>query len=382
MVLLCTFCAFFLSPLHVFASQDSEEVASSITSTKAYVYDFETGQVLLDKGSKERIYPASLTKIMTALVTLESGVDVNTPVTITEEMVDGLAEANASIVGYSVGEAPTVYDLLYGTLLPSGADAVNALAFTVSGSIEGFVEKMNQKAEELHMDSTHFVNPTGLHEDNHYSTCRDIAILLQEALKNDTFKTIFCTQEYTDSLGHTMEATINNSVQAYSISLPGFEGDKTGYTDEAGHCMASYSELNGMQILIVTADAQTDYFSPDHLFDASSILDWLNTNYSRKTIYTEGDLLSSYEGKKVIGKDKEEIPYASSLSLDVRNDATITVENDVAAAYTLKNDTQEKTASITVCSDGETIYTTSQEFTVPKVKGFFNTILTFFRDLF
>ena len=172
-VLACAFSA--IQPVH--ASYDSEETSQSIVSEKAYVYDFETGQVLLDKGSTDRIYPASMTKIMTALVALNSGYDLSTPVTITSAMVEGLAEANASIVGYYIGDTPTMMDLLYGTILPSGADAVNALAYTIAGSIDSYVNMMNQEAQKLGMNDTHFVTPTGLHDDNHYSTCRDIAIL-------------------------------------------------------------------------------------------------------------------------------------------------------------------------------------------------------------
>lgn len=377
-VLACAFSA--IQPVH--ASYDSEETSQSIVSEKAYVYDFETGQVLLDKGSTDRIYPASMTKIMTALVALNSGYDLSTPVTITSAMVEGLAEANASIVGYYIGDTPTMMDLLYGTILPSGADAVNALAYTIAGSIDSYVNMMNQEAQKLGMNDTHFVTPTGLHDDNHYSTCRDIAILLEEALKNDTFRTIFNTREYTDSLGYTMQATINSPLAAYPVDLPGFEGDKTGYTDEAGHCMASYAVLNGMQVITVTAQALTDWYSYDHIWDTSTILTWLSSNYSRKTLYNEGDIIAQYYGKKVIGQESEEVSLAEPISLDVRNDASISLDTDVKEEYTLHNDPSEKTATITIYSDGEQIYSTQQEFTVPKVPDFINKFLTFFRDLF
>ena len=225
----------------------------SLQSDDAYVIDAENGQVLLDQNSEAKIYPASMTKIMTAVVVLESGLSLDQTVTITDEMLDGLYEAEAAVVGYSAGDTPTVRDLLYGALLPSGADAVNALAYAASGSIDKFVEAMNQKAEELGMNNTHFVNPTGLHDENHYSTCKDIATLTNYAVQNETFREIFSSSSYTDTLGNLMYSTVAGAIERDHISLPGFVGDKTGYTDDAGNCMASYSELNGMKIIIVTA---------------------------------------------------------------------------------------------------------------------------------
>ena len=322
-----------------------------------------------------------MTKIMTAVVVLESGLSLDQTVTITDEMLDGLYEAEAAVVGYSAGDTPTVRDLLYGALLPSGADAVNALAYAASGSIDKFVEAMNQKAEELGMDNTHFVNPTGLHDENHYSTCKDIATLTNYAVQNETFRDIFSSSSYTDTLGNLMYSTVAGAIERDHISLPGFVGDKTGYTDDAGHCMASYSELNGMKIIIVTAHAMTDIYATSHLQDASTILNALNS-WSRKTVVSTGDTLGSYTAEKVIGRMEETITSSEDITADVPDDAKIAVTTDLANSYTATNQDQTKQLNITVTADGKTVAETAQTFTIPKTNDFFNRILIFFRDLF
>ncbi len=363
--------------------QYNEELSKQLSSEYAYVYDIETKQVLFQKGdSEETIYPASLTKMMTAILAMESIDDLNQTITITQEMLDGLVEANASVVGYEVGQTPTVMDLLYGALLPSGADACNALVAITYGSEEAFVAAMNEKATELGMTGTHFVNTTGLHEDDHYSTTSDMAILTEYCLQNETFKEIFCAKTYTDTQGNYMYATVQPYLEWYDYNLPGFLGDKTGYTDEAGHCMSSYVELNGMKLVVVTAQAMTGMYSDEHLTDAEAILTWLEETYTRQTVLNEGELLSTYTAKEVIGSIDSEIYSTVPIEADIKNNSEITVSTDALDTYTVKNEEQTETVTISILMDGETILTEEQNFTVPKTDDFFNKILIFFRDLF
>lgn len=372
----------FTKPSVIQASEDSDTTAASLISQYAYVYDPDTQQVLLDKAADEKMYPASMTKIMTAVVVLDNNPDLAATVTITDEMLAGLYEANASVVGYSAGAAPTVNDLLYGTILPSGADAVNALAFYTAGSIEAFVEMMNAKAAELGMSGTHFVNPTGLHDDNHYSTCHDIAVLLEYALQNETFRTVFEAETYTDTTGITMEATVLPYTAANQIAMPGFLGDKTGYTLEAGHCMASYSELNGMRIITITAQGMTGMYEPSHVYDASTILTWLSDNYERKTVLENNTELKTFTASEVIGEKEVTVYNSEEVSLDVRNDAEITVTTDIPEQVDVKNEKQVKTATVSILSNGEEISSHTEQYTVPSSDDIFNKILIFLRDLF
>ena len=144
----------------------------SLNSEHVIVVDLEDMQTLYEKKANEKIYPASITKALTAIVALDSIQDLNKKVTITKEDLAGLAEANASVAGLKINEKVTYEDLLYALILPSGADGANALANNLAGSVSNFVSNMNKKAQALGMTNTHFVNPTGLHNKNHYKHCR------------------------------------------------------------------------------------------------------------------------------------------------------------------------------------------------------------------
>ena len=146
-----------------------------LNSPHAILLRADSGEVLAEKDADSTIYPASMTKMMTALLAIEANPDLDTPVTLPEEIFPALQAQNASLAGFQPGETATVRDLLYGAMLPSGAECCEALAREVSGSEEAFVARMNQKAAELGMTATHFCNPTGLHDPEHVSTVRDMA---------------------------------------------------------------------------------------------------------------------------------------------------------------------------------------------------------------
>ena len=217
---------------------------------------------MMNLGGDERIYPASM----------------NETITVPEDIFEGLTAQDASVAGFNPYEQPTVRDLLYGVLLPSGADACETLARAVGGSEEGFVAMMNQKAEELGLTNTHFENCTGLHNDNHYSTCRDIAVL-----KSDTFREIVTREVYTTEAtashpeGITLYDTMLHRFTSYEMSTTlengaVIEGGKTGFTDEAGQCLVSFAEYGGEEYILVTAEAMTDSGSAvDSIADASTV---------------------------------------------------------------------------------------------------------------
>ena len=168
-----------------------------LVSPYAILVDADSGEAVAEKKADVSIYPASMTKVMTALLALEANPDVEQPVTLPEDIFPELRAEGASMAGFRPGETATVRDLLYGALLPSGAECCEALAREVSGSEEAFVELMNQKAAELGMRSTHFCNPTGLHDPEHVSTVRDMARLLRAAMQNETFRAVLSAGRYT-----------------------------------------------------------------------------------------------------------------------------------------------------------------------------------------
>lgn len=257
------------------AQTSSEQVSSAppptitvtftdLNSDYALLTRLSDGLVVYEQQTDEQAYPASLTKMMTAIVAIESIDDLETEITLSSDIFPPLREASASLAGFSAGETLTALDLLYGALLPSGAECCVGLAEYISGSEEAFVEKMNAKAAELGMTGTHFVNATGLHDDAHYSTARDLTKLLSYALENDTFRTIFTTRRY--SIPPTNKH--KNGVTLYSSTLQNIEttvidggtllGGKTGYTKKAGQCLASLAEKDGEEYILITFHAQND----------------------------------------------------------------------------------------------------------------------------
>lgn len=234
---------------------------TGINSSYAVLMQVKNGKVIGSINGEEQMYPASMTKIMTAVVAMENLSDLNQEIMITNEMVADLYAQDAMQAGFQPGESVRAIDLLYGVMLPSGAECCVALAETVGGTRDGFVEMMNQKAEEIGMKGTHFCDTTGLHAPNHYSTAKDIALLMKYALKNDTFREIIespwhstpGTNIHPD--GITFYSTMLKNLSDTTVIDGQILGGKTGYTDAAGHCLASFAEIDGVEYILVTAGA-------------------------------------------------------------------------------------------------------------------------------
>ena len=234
---------------------------SGINSSYAILMQAGSGKVVGDINGETQMYPASMTKIMTTIVAIENLSDLKQEITLTNDMVADLYAQDATQAGFQPGETVQAIDLLYGVMLPSGAECCIALADTIAGSEDAFVELMNQKAEKLGLENTHFCNTTGLHADNHYSTAKDIAVLLRYALKNDTFREIIespyhstpATNIHPD--GITYYSTMFKNLSDTSVIDGKIMGGKTGFTSEAGCCLASFAEIDDIEYILVTAGA-------------------------------------------------------------------------------------------------------------------------------
>lgn len=329
------------------------DVSPTLQSQYAYVYDYTNNQVLLDKASTERMYPASMTKLMSALLLAEHVTDWNAQITITEEMVAGLREANASMVDWGVGAVVDMNALLYGMMLPSGADACYAAAFVVSGNIESFVDLMNQKASELCMKDTHFTNPTGLHDDNHYSTCQDIAKLMKACIDNDAIRTATETYYYEDIAGGTYYSTWAKSLEQAGQSANGLLGGKTGYTEQGMRCFASFGEMNGMKIISVTGHAEPIY---SNLTDAATIYNWLSSDYSCKVVLQGEETVKMVTLEHVFGEEETNVIAPSTISYDVENSSNISIDCDIPDTITVLAEDQIIEGTITIY-ENETVIT-------------------------
>lgn len=262
-----------------------------LNSKNAILYNLDENTVLYEKNSKEQISIASMTKIMTAIVAIENITNLDEKVTLVKSDFYGLEEANASVAGFKVGQKLTYRDLLYGLLLPSGADAAQALTRTVAGGRNHFIEMMNEKAENLGLKNTHFVNETGLDEENHYSTVEDVATIFQYALKNEDFKTIITSSSYTmsdDSL--TVYSSIDKNKRRYGLSMDYLEGGKTGTTYDAGLCLASIASANNVHYMLVTARAPYDD-GPKNLYDAKTVYEYFMNHYENQKIVEQNEKL-------------------------------------------------------------------------------------------
>lgn len=272
--------------------------ALEINSKHAILYNLNEDKIIFEKNSNEITSIASLTKIMTTIVAIENIENLDAKVTITEKDFNGLYDA--SLAGFEVGDEVTYRDLLYGTMLPSGAEASQALANNISGSVNVFAGLMNEKAKELGMKNTHFINTSGLDINNHYSTVYDIALLLKYCLNNKTFKTIFESTSYKTSNGElTLYSTFRYTAIKYNYKSDYILGAKTGYTDDAGKCLASiaYDQNNDILYLLVTTGANTSTDDAYHIKDATNIYTYYFENYGYVNLMDENELLVSIKTK-------------------------------------------------------------------------------------
>ena len=259
--------------------------ALDIQAKNALMYNLDSDEVIFEKNPDEKVQIASLTKLMTAFVTFDEIVDLDKEVIISYDDLKGLSSLNLVTAGFTPCEKVTYRDLLYGLLLPSGADAAMALARNISGSSDSFVILMNEKVKELKLNSTNFTNPIGLDDENNYSNAKDVAKLFKLLLKNDDFKKIITSSEYTTSDGKlTLKSTIQSNSKKYNIDVPYILGGKTGTTDGAGLCLASTASSNNINYLLVTLGSPYDKKGPHHIEDAKTIYDYYIQNYGNQKI--------------------------------------------------------------------------------------------------
>lgn len=266
-----------LAMLMLWMPYSAGKAMPEVSSHSACVIDIDTGRILAAKNENEKSEPASITKIMTALIALENA-DIKKVVTIP----GAAAGVEGSSIYIKAGEKYSLEDLLYGLMLRSGNDAATAIAIDVAGSVDAFVEKMNQKAQELGCTGTHFNNPHGLPDEKHYTTAHDMALITAAALRNDTFVKIASTKNYTaepDGAGETRSWQNKNKLL---WQYEGAIGVKTGYTKSAGKTYVGAAERNGIRIAVVVLGAK------DMWGDAATLLDDAFASYQQVDLIKDG----------------------------------------------------------------------------------------------
>lgn len=295
--------------------------APATNAEAALLISPDSGMVLYEKNADERRYPASTTKIMTALLVLENVADLNETVTAQASDFETL-EADSSSAGIKEGETVTVEDLLYGLMLPSGNEAAYMLARHVAGSYEAFVDMMNKRAEELGCTGTHFVNPCGLHDDNHYTTARDLYKIAYAAMQDETFADIADTVQWNMSKTNMQEERkvlttnqlIFSSYQPWAYAY--CKGIKTGNTSQAGNCFVGYAEYGDAKLysVVMGCDSSSLEYSniPASFTDTKALFEWGFESFTSKTLARQGDTVGSVNVRLSTDTDQ--------LVLTVKND--------------------------------------------------------------
>ena len=334
-----------LVPSIVFAS------SFDITSKYVILYNLNDDEVLFEQDSNKETSIASLTKMMTALVAIENISNLDEEVTITANDFSGTS--GYSKAGFSVGDTVTYEDLLYGILLPSGADAVNAIVNNTLG-YDSFVTEMNNLAVKIGLSNTSFSNPIGKDDEDNYSTASDIATLLKYALKNETFKKIFTTKEYTTINGITLESTLYPYKDILEVDK--IEGSKSGFTKDAGRCLASIATLNGVNYLLVVINASTDQ-NYSAVLDSLTIYDYYNENYSYQQVLSTNDVIKTIPVKW--SKDKTyNIAGSENVELYLENNTAedLKVTYDGVEQIDAFTKSGTKLGTITISDGNEVLY--------------------------
>lgn len=284
--IILSFCLVFFSLLYGNINATNLNLQSKYVG----VYKADDMKLLYGKNEEEVISIASMTKIMTAIVSIENISDLNEKVTIDYSLIADKISTDLAVCGIKDGQILTYYDLIATTLIPSGADSALYLANIIFGDYDTFISKMNDKAKDIGMTNTSFDNPVGLDSENNYSTISDVAKLLKYALENDTLKEMMSTSSYITSDGTlTVGHTINKSASRSGVALNNILGGKTGTTGDAGICLASFSDDDGIKLISVVAGASMYSSRPHNIIDSENLFEYIKNSYNERDIISQGE---------------------------------------------------------------------------------------------
>ena len=298
----------------------------SLSSEAAILVEVSTGRILYEKNSTKQMYPASTTKILTAILVIEN-CKLDEIVTVKQSALNNIPNGYVTC-NLQVGEKLTVNDLLYALMIPSANDAAYVLAEYVSGSVEEFSSLMNSKAREIGCKTTHFVNPNGIHADSHYSTAYDLYLIANYAMKNETFRKLVSTTEYTlpateqypneDRILKTTNELLNENSRNYYYKNA--IGIKTGYTSKAGNCLVAGAARDGLEFIAVVLNGDTTKEGLNSRYvDSKKLFEYAYDNFTLTKIIEKGSFVQNIEIENGTKETK---------NLDLVIDETITVVNN------------------------------------------------------
>lgn len=297
----------------------AEDGAPELQSTSAIMMQAGTGRIMYEKDPDAKAYPASTTKIMTGLLAVEN-LDPKTELTVSESAIQ--IDRDGSNMGLLKDEVLTVEQLLYGLLVHSANDAANVLAEAVAGNIPAFVDKMNVRAAELGMDHTHFVNTHGYHDDEHYTTARDLLKLAVEAMKNDLFRQVVATATYTipptnkypEERILSNNNSLINTARDHRYLYKGAAGIKTGHTSKAGYCLVSYAERDGLAYYCVTLHAPIEGGNASFT-DTIALFNYGFRGFALKSVTNGSEIMATRDVKWAAGDEQAILSAAAPLEV-------------------------------------------------------------------
>lgn len=341
-------------------------------ATSALLVDATYDEILYELNAHEKRYPASITKVMTALLTLEAvdrGELALTDVITAPPGIHNDLSADSSTANIKSGEEMSLLDLLYCVLLPSANEACNVLAYAVAGGIPEFVALMNQRAAELGMTGTHYVNTHGLHNEDHYTTAWDIWLLAKEAMKHETFREIVSTAEYTVPATNVSEQRLfyNTNALLSQLKYRGYVyqpaiGIKTGSTTEAGLCLVSAAEEDGRTLYCVVLGAELAHqednsYKRMNFSETVRLFEWGFDNFSYRTILESSDPVAQIEVtlsdtdhvlvrpegslSALLPKDLDVSEFTQTVTLDAESVEAPVTEGQVLGKITLSYDGED-----------------------------------------
>ncbi len=293
----------FCFQLTTFADVAEKEQVPEITARNAIMLNTNTGAIVYEKSADERIYPASLTKLVTMLVTVDMITDYNAVITASDECYDDLV-IGSSNMNLQDGEQISINDIMYGVAISSANEAANALAIHLCGSVSEFVNKMNAKVTELGTTNTHFANTHGLHNEDHYTTARDMLLIAKAAFSNETiYKYLSDTVHEIAPTNKTAEKrtliTTNSLLRQNSgIYYKYCRAGKTGTTTPAGYNLISIADRDDSEFILVAMNAEKNPTTTNTIFDDSrKMYVWAFDNYKNKRVLESSEIITEVEVK-------------------------------------------------------------------------------------
>jgi len=304
------------------------DIDFDINCSSAILINAKDGEVLYEYNAHDKAYPASTTKVLTALLALENEDDYSKEIIPSHYAIYSVP-VGSSIAYFSEGENLTFEQVMYGLLLPSGNDAANVIAEEISGSISNFVSLMNTRAKELGAKNTNFVNPSGSHDNNHYTTAYDLSLFAKEALKHDLFRKIISTTSYTmpSTNRSSTERTFTNTNKLISPNHQYYyeyaTGMKTGYTSNARNCLISSASRNGVELIAVVLGGTTTPNNKSAIYtDSRNLLDYGFSRYEKSIIARSGSVIKNITPKRAKNDEVLTVVLKDNIHMVHKTDET------------------------------------------------------------